>query len=386
MNKIKSAIMIGAAVLFTACVGGEKVSETETIKIGGLAPLTGSLAIYGVTTTNGANLAIDEINKNGGILGKKVEYITLDTKGDSTEAVMAYNKLIDRGVSAIIGEITSKPSLAVAEIAAQDNMPMITPTGTQVDITEAGPSIFRVCFTNPYQGKVLAVLAKERLNADTAAIMINNSSDYSDGIAKAFIEQADILGIKITAKEGYADGDKDFRAQLTKIAAEQPDVLLVPEYYEQASLIATQAREVGVKAVFIGSDGWDGITKTLDSSSYNAIENSYFTNHFSMQDTAPKIQNFLKSYKDTYNEDPSAFSALGYDAVYMVKKAVENAGSTNKEAVVDALKNIEYDGITGYLTFDEHNNPVKAVTILKIRNGEYIFDSKININRQTQFY
>ncbi len=377
MNKIKSAIMIGAAVLFTACVGGEKVSETETIKIGGLAPLTGSLAIYGVTTTNGANLAIDEINKNGGILGKKVEYITLDTKGDSTEAVMAYNKLIDRGVSAIIGEITSKPSLAVAEIAAQDNMPMITPTGTQVDITEAGPSIFRVCFTNPYQGKVLAVLAKKRLNADTAAIMINNSSDYSDGIAKAFIEQADILGIKITAKEGYADGDKDFRAQLTKIAAEQPDVLLVPEYYEQASLIATQAREVGVKAVFIGSDGWDGITKTLDSSSYNAIENSYFTNHFSMQDTAPKIQNFLKSYKDTYNEDPSAFSALGYDAVYMVKKAVENAGSTNKEAVVDALKNIEYDGITGYLTFDEHNNPVKAVTILKITNGEYIFDSKI---------
>ena len=377
MNKIKSAIMIGAAVLFTACVGGEKVSETETIKIGGLAPLTGSLAIYGVTTTNGANLAIDEINKNGGILGKKVEYITLDTKGDSTEAVMAYNKLIDRGVSAIIGEITSKPSLAVAEIAAQDNMPMITPTGTQVDITEAGPSIFRVCFTNPYQGKVLAVLAKERLNADTAAIMINNSSDYSDGIAKAFIEQADILGIKITAKEGYADGDKDFRAQLTKIAAEQPDVLLVPEYYEQASLIATQAREVGVKAVFIGSDGWDGITKTLDSSSYNAIENSYFTNHFSMQDTAPKIQNFLKSYKDTYNEDPSAFSALGYDAVYMVKKAVENAGSINKKAVVDALKNIEYDGITGYLTFDEHNNPVKAVTILKITNGEYIFDSKI---------
>ena len=377
MNKIKSAIMIGAAVLFTACVGGEKVSETETIKIGGLAPLTGSLAIYGVTTTNGANLAIDEINKNGGILGKKVEYITLDTKGDSTEAVMAYNKLIDRGVSAIIGEITSKPSLAVAEIAAQDNMPMSTPTGTQVDITEAGPSIFRVCFTNPYQGKVLAVLAKERLNADTAAIMINNSSDYSDGIAKAFIEQADILGIKITAKEGYADGDKDFRAQLTKIAAEQPDVLLVPEYYEQASLIATQAREVGVKAVFIGSDGWDGITKTLDSSSYNAIENSYFTNHFSMQDTAPKIQNFLKSYKDTYNEDPSAFSALGYDAVYMVKKAVENAGSTDKEAVVDALKNIEYDGITGYLTFDEHNNPVKAVTILKITNGEYIFDSKI---------
>ena len=168
-----------------------------------------------------------------------------------------------------------------------------------------------------------------------------------------------------------------FRAQLTKIAAEQPDVLLVQNIYEQASLIATQAREVGVKAIFIGSDGWDGIAKTLDSSSYNAIENSYFTNHFSMQDTSSKIQNFLKSYRDTYKEDPSAFSALGYDAIYMVKKAVENAGTTDKDAIVNALKNIEYDGITGYLTFDEHNNPVKAVTILKITNGEYVFDSKL---------
>lgn len=377
MNKIKSAIMIGAAVLFTACVGGEKVSETETIKIGGLAPLTGSLAIYGVTTTNGANLAIDEINKNGGILGKKVEYITLDTKGDSTEAVMAYNKLIDRGVSAIIGEITSKPSLAVAEIAAQDNMPMITPTGTQVDITEAGPSIFRVCFTNPYQGKVLAVLAKERLNADTAAIMINNSSDYSDGIAKAFIEQADILGIKITAKEGYADGDKDFRAQLTKILPTNPDVLVVPDYYEQVALITTQAREVGIKATFVGPDGWDGVAKTLDASAYGAVENSYFTNHYSLQDQSPKVQNFLKAYKEAYNEEPSAFSALSYDAAYMMKAAIEKAGTTDKQAVVDALKNLDYDGVTGHLTFDENNNPVKAVTVLKIVNGEYTFDSVV---------
>lgn len=371
-------ILAGAALLFTACGGGtEKSAESDVIKIGGIAPLTGSLAIYGVTTTNGANLAVQEINAAGGVLGKQIEYDVLDTKGDSTEAVMAYNKLIDSGMTALIGEITSKPSLAVAEIAAQDNMPMITPTGTQVDITEAGPSIFRVCFTNPYQGKVLAVLAKESLGADTAAVMVNNSSDYSDGIAKAFIEQAEKSGITIVAKEGYSDGDKDFKAQLTKIASADPDVLLVPEYYEQASLIATQAREVGMRAVFVGSDGWDGIAKTLDSSSYAAIENSYFTNHFSMQDQAPKIQQFLKAYKDTYKEDPSAFSALGYDAVYMVKNAIEKAGSTEREAVVNALKNIEYDGITGYLTFDEHNNPVKAVTILKIVNGEYIFDSKI---------
>lgn len=375
--KLMKTVMIGAAMIFAACGGEKKVPETTTVKIGGLAPLTGSLAIYGVTTTNGAELAVKEINANGGINGKQIDYIVLDTKGDATESVMAYNKLVDDKVAAVIGDITSKPTVAVAEIAAQDNMPMITPTGTQVDITEAGPNVFRVCFTNPYQGTVLATLAKERFDAQTAGILVNNSSDYSDGIAKAFTEQAEKLGINITVKEGYADGDRDFRAQLTKISTVNPDVLLIPEYYEQASLIAAQAREMGVKSIFVGSDGWDGISKTLDETAYKVIENSYFTNHFSMQDESPKIQNFIKAYKDTYKEDPSAFSALGYDAIYMMKEAIEKAGSTEKQAIVDALKGIEYDGITGYLTFDENNNPVKAVTILKIQNGEYIFDSKI---------
>ena len=375
--KLMKTVMIGAAMMFAACGGEKKVPETTTVKIGGLAPLTGSLAIYGVTTTNGAELAVKEINANGGINGKQIDYIVLDTKGDATESVMAYNKLVDDKVAAVIGDITSKPTVAVAEIAAQDNMPMITPTGTQVDITEAGPNVFRVCFTNPYQGTVLATLAKERFGAQTAGILVNNSSDYSDGIAKAFTEQAEKLGINITVKEGYADGDRDFRAQLTKISTVNPDVLLIPEYYEQASLIAAQAREMGVKSIFVGSDGWDGISKTLDETAYKVIENSYFTNHFSMQDESPKIQNFIKAYKDTYKEDPSAFSALGYDAIYMMKEAIEKAGSTEKQAIVDALKGIEYDGITGYLTFDENNNPVKAVTILKIQNGEYVFDSKI---------
>ena len=376
MKKI-NMFVVGAMMLIGGCGKSGEVAKPETIKIGGMAPLTGALAIYGVTTTNGAELAVKEINENGGILGKKIEYIMLDTKGDSTEAVMAYNKLVDEKVAGIIGEITSKPTLAVAEVAVQDNMPLITPTGTQVDITEAGPNVFRVCFTNPYQGKVLAITSKERLGADTVAVMLNNSSDYSDGITKAFIEESEKLGMKVMGVEGYSDGDKDFRPQLTKLAAMNPDVVLIPEYYEQAALIATQAREVGVKSIFVGSDGWDGIAKTLDKSSYSAIENSYFTNHFSMEDQSEKIQNFLKDYRETYKEDPSAFSALGYDAIYMMKSAIEKAGTTDKQKVVDALKGIEYDGVTGYLTFDDHNNPVKAVTVLKIENGKYIFDSKV---------
>lgn len=375
-------MLLGLSFLITAC-GGEKEATTKktdeaaTIKIGGLGPLTGPLAIYGVTATNGSKLAFEEINKNGGILGKQVEFVLFDEKGDSTEAVTAYNRLVDEGVVALVGDITSKPSLAVAEIAAQDNMPMITPTGTQFNITEAGPNVFRVCFTDPYQGVILANLAKNNLKANTVAIMVNNSSDYSDGVAEAFIKEAKRLGLKIVAKEGYAEGDKDFRAQLTKVAATNPDVLLVPDYYEQVALITTQAREVGVKSTFIGPDGWDGVAKALDSSAYGAVENSYFTNHYSVEDTNEKVQNFLKAYREKYKDEPSAFSALSYDAAYLMKDAIEKAGSTDKDAIVKAMKESDFAGVTGHLRFDEKNNPVKAVTVLKVVNGNYTFDSVI---------
>ena len=375
-------MLLGLSFLITAC-GGEKEATTKktdeaaTIKIGGLGPLTGPLAIYGVTATNGSKLAFEEINKNGGILGKQVEFVLFDEKGDSTEAVTAYNRLVDEGVVALVGDITSKPSLAVAEIAAQDNMPMITPTGTQFNITEAGPNVFRVCFTDPYQGVILANLAKNNLKANTVAIMVNNSSDYSDGVAEAFIKEAERLGLKIVAKEGYAEGDKDFRAQLTKVAATNPDVLLVPDYYEQVALITTQAREVGVKSTFIGPDGWVGVAKALDSSAYGAVENSYFTNHYSVEDTNEKVQNFLKAYREKYKDEPSAFSALSYDAAYLMKDAIEKAGSTDKDAIVKAMKESDFAGVTGHLRFDEKNNPVKAVTVLKVVNGNYTFDSVI---------
>lgn len=375
-------MLLGLSFLITAC-GGEKEATTKktdeaaTIKIGGLGPLTGPLAIYGVTATNGSKLAFEEINKNGGILGKQVEFVLFDEKGDSTEAVTAYNRLVDEGVVALVGDITSKPSLAVAEIAAQDNMPMITPTGTQFNITEAGPNVFRVCFTDPYQGVILANLAKNNLKANTVAIMVNNSSDYSDGVAEAFIKEAERLGLKIVAKEGYAEGDKDFRAQLTKVAATNPDVLLVPDYYEQVALITTQAREVGVKSTFIGPDGWDGVAKALDSSAYGAVENSYFTNHYSVEDTNEKVQNFLKAYREKYKDEPSAFSALSYDAAYLMKDAIVKAGSIDKDAIVKAMKESDFAGVTGHLRFDEKNNPVKAVTVLKVVNGNYTFDSVI---------
>ena len=370
--------VVAAALLFTAC-GGEKAGGSQggedTIKLGAAGPLTGALAIYGVSATNGTKLAIDEINKNGGILGKQIELNLLDEKGDTTEAVTAYNKLMDWGMVAYIGNVTSKPSVAVSELAAADGIPMITPSGTQFSITEAGNNIFRVCFTDPYQGEVLANLASEKLQAKTAAILINNSSDYSDGVAQAFIKKSQEMGIKIIATEGYSDGDKDFKAQLTKLLPLSPDVIVVPDYYEQDALIASQAREIGLKSQFIGPDGWDGVIKTLDSSSHNVLEGALFTNHYAIDDKNEKVQHFVTAYRNSYKDEPSAFSALAYDAVYMLKSAMEAVGSTDKEAVAKALREINFDSVTGHLTFDEHNNPIKAVTIIKIENGEYKFDS-----------
>ena len=367
----KIIAMLAGATMMMSCGANQSQEESSTIKVGGMGPLTGSAAMYGITVDKGAKLAFEEINANGGVLGKKFEYISLDEKADPIEA------LTDEGVVAILGSVTSKPTLAVAELAAQDGIPMITPTGTQINITDAGPNIFRVCFTDPYQGSTLAKFSKDKLGAKTAAIMVNTSSDYSDGIANAFIKQAEKEGIKVVAKEGYSDGDKDFKAQLTKINSENPDILVVPEYYELSALIATQAREIGMKSTFVGPDGWDGIIGALDSSSYSVVDNSYFTNHYSTEDSNEKVQSFLKKYREKYNEEPTAFSALAYDTVYVLKNAIDKAGTTDKAELTKAIKASDMDGVTGHLTFDENNNPIKAVTIIKVQDGKYIFDSVV---------
>lgn len=352
-------------------------SEGDTIVIGGLAPLTGDVAVYGTTATNGVKLAFDEINKAGGVLGKQIEYNVLDEKGDETEAVNAYNKLLSDGIVALIGDVTSKPSIAVAAEAAAEGTPMVSPTATHPDVTTYGDNIFRVCFLDPFQGKTMAKFAAENLEAKKVAVLYNTSDDYSSGIANAFKETAESLGMEVTAFEGHGAKDVDFKTQLTNISKTEPDALLIPDYYSQIALIAPQAKEVGLKATLLGADGWDGVVGTIDQGNLDVVENSYFCNHYSVKDESEKVQNFIKAYKETYNEDPSAFAALGYDAAYVMANAIEEAGSTDQAAIVDALKNTNYDGVTGSMKFDEDGNPIKAVSIIKIVNGEYIFDSVV---------
>lgn len=396
MKKLKKGIAVSLmfAMCATAMVGcggnddkqaqqtpagndGDQAPAAEVIKIGGLSPLTGDLAVYGTSNTNAANMAFKEINAAGGINGAEIAFDTQDEKGDPTEAINAYNKLVDSGVVAILGDVTSAPCAAVAEQSVADNMPCITATGTASNITTYGDNYFRVCFTDPLQGKTMATFAAENLEAKTAAVLYNVSSDYSDGLAQAFLAQAEVKGLTIVATETFSDADKDFKAQLTKISGLAPDVLFVPEYYSKVSLIANQAKEVGCEAVLLGADGWDGVMETLDASAVDVVEGAYFCNHYSADDQSDKVQNFIANYKAAYNETPNAFAALGYDAAYILADAIERAGSTDSQAIIDALASTEYEGVTGKITFDEVGDPVKSLTIIKIVEGQYTFDTTV---------
>lgn len=392
MKKMKlSVLMLAFVMLFTACGNNNAANENENVEsdeiiIGALGPLTGNVAIYGIAATNGTKIAIDEINEAGGILGKQVKLILEDEKGDAQEAMNVYNKLVEDGAVAIIGDITSGPTLAIADLANRDNMLLITPTGTQLDITEGRPSVFRVAFTDPFQGRVLAQYAKDTLGASTVGILANTSNDYSQGVKEAFMAEAENLGLEIVANESYGAADRDFRVQLTTIASQNPDVLLIPDYYETIALIAPQAREVGIESQFIGPDGWDGITaqlttglsdEGLTAEALQSVEGAIFTNHYSLDDPNENIQNFIAKYNELHGENPASFSALGYDAAYMVKQAIEEAGSTDSDAIIDAMKNINYEGLTGSIKFDENNNPVKAISMIEVNEGEYKLESVV---------
>lgn len=382
MKKILALVLAGATAmaLLAGCgsSGAGGAAGGDTIKIGTIAPLTGDLSVYGVATTNGVRMAMEEINAKGGLLGKQIELLEQDEKGDTVEAVNAYNKLKSDGMVAFIGDVTSKPSMAVAEIASGDGIPMITATGTALPITTYGPNIFRTCFTDPFQGRLMAKFAAENLGAKNVAIIYNTSDDYSTGLTAAFEEMAAVKGINIVSKQGYGADDKDFKTQLTTIAASNPDVLFVPDYYAKVALIATQARETGITGPMLGADGWDGVLTTLDAANQSVVNGCYISNHYSAMDTDEKVASFVKAYTEKYGETPNAFAALGYDTAYMLAQAITTANSTDSKAIVDALKAIEFDGVTGHITFDENNNPIKDVTILKLQDGAASFETKVS--------
>ncbi|KNF10029.1 ABC transporter branched-chain amino acid-binding protein LivK [Gottschalkia purinilytica] len=372
MIKMKKVLALGMSLvlaggMLAGC--GKKKADSNTIKIGGIAPLTGKVSVYGKATEEGYKLAIKQYNEKGGVLGKKIELKVYDDKGDNNEAINAYNKLVNNdGVDGIIGAVISSNALAIAPKAAKDGIPMITPTGTAGEITEAGNNIFRSCFTDPYQGGKIAKYATEDLKAKTAAIMYDPGNDYGVGLAKAFKETFEKSGGKVVADEGYTANDKDYKSILTKVKGKNADVLFVPDYYNTVALIGKQAKEVGIQSTLLGGDGWDGVVG-IDKES---VEGGYFSNHYAVNDPNPVVKDFVEAYKKEYNGKlPNAFAALGYDAGVTLLEAIKKAGTTDSKKVVEALKNTDLELVSGKTKFDENRNPIKPVSVIKVVNGQY---------------
>ncbi len=370
------AIVLVVAMMFgmTACSG----SGSDTIKIGVIAPLTGDVAVYGNAVNDAVKLYTDKVNAEGGIDGKQIELVVYDDKGDATEAVNAYNKLVSSDqVLAIIGDVTSTPTIAVAQASVADNIPIITGTATHLDVTSFGTNMFRACFIDDLQARTMANLAVAQ-GVTKAAVIYNASDSYSTGLRDSFKTYCDSLGVEVVADEAYAKGDVDFNAQLTNIAAANPEVIFIPEYYNTFYLIASQARAMGITATFYGVDGTDGVLE-IDGADISVFDGIYFSNHYTTDDPSEVVQNFITDYKEAYGQTPNALAALGYDAAMILFDAIKRAGvyepsAENWQSIIDALYQTDMQCVTGHITYDEGNGtPNKSTKVITIENGVYGF-------------
>lgn len=361
------------------CGNGQGSSDDAgEIVIGAIGPLSGAASTYGQSVKNGAQVFLDKVNENGGIDGKQVVLKFEDDEADPTKSINAYDKLVNQdGVKLLLGPVTSGAANAVGPNATADGVPMITPSGTETNLTTTGGEyVFRTCYIDATQGEVISKYASENLGAKTMVILYNKDSDYSIGIAEAAKAQFESNGGTVVEYISYNDGDKDFSAQLTNIKSSNPDVLVLPDYYSVVPVIADQARKIGITSQLMGGDGWD--SPELVKIGGDAVEGAVFVNHYSPDDSDPEVQEFVNSYKEKYGETPDAFAALSYSTLQLFEEAITKAGSTDGEAVKDALKNIDVDTISGNIRFDENRNPQKSVSIIKIENGEVKLETKVN--------
>lgn len=364
------------------CGGGAKQEASNEIKIGGNFELTGGVANYGKQAVNGIQLAIKQANASGGVLGKQIKLVLADNKSEAAEATNAITKLITQDkVVAVFGPATSSNTIATLQVSQDNKIPVITPTGTSEKITvdngKTRPYAFRSCFIDPLQGTIMANFASNTLKVKTAAIYIDSSSDYSKGLAQSFTEVFTKNGGKILGQEAFLQKDQDFKSTLTKIKAMNPDVVFLPAYYEEVGKIVKQAREMGMTMPFLGTDGWDD-SKVVEIAGAAPLNNTYFSSHYSSQDTDPNVVKFIEAYKKEYNQEPSVFSALGYDAGLLLIDAIKRANSTEPEKIREALeqtKNLQLS--TGMMTVDANHNPIKSAVVLEMKDGKQMFKEKI---------
>ncbi|MFA9380501.1 MAG: ABC transporter substrate-binding protein, partial [Acetanaerobacterium sp.] len=321
-------------------------SPEDTIKIGGIAPLTGDMAFYGKSVSGGIRLAVKQTNASGGVLGREIEYVEHDDENDIKKVEDAYVKLKKKKVAAILGGITTQTAVALVMRTGKDGIPIVLPSATDAEATAYGNNVFRACFTDPYQSRTMASFACETLGAKKIAILYEFSNEYSGGITAGFGKRVEMLGAEAVEYYSYSTGDTNFSVQLAKIKKSDPEVLFVPAYHRAAVLIAAQARQMGIRAVLLGADGWDGILSAADEEQRAAVEGAYFCTHYDAQGDAPPTQDFLAEYEAEYGKQPDSFAALGYDAAMVLFAAIEKTGSTDRTKISGQLAKTEYDGVT----------------------------------------
>ena len=367
-----------AADATTAAAGESTAASGEVFKIGGIGPVTGAAAVYGLAVKNGAQIAVDEINADGGINGYQIDFQFQDDEHDAEKSVNAYNTLKDWGMQMIMGTVTSAPCVAVADKTMADNMFQITPSGSSVECAQ-NPNVFRLCFSDPDQGAASATYIAENKLADKIAVIYDSSDVYSSGIYERFASEAANHGLDIVAAEAFtADSNKDFSTQLQKAKDAGADLVFLPIYYTEASLILNQANTMGYAPKFFGCDGMDGILQ-VDNFDTKLAEGLMLLTPFAADADDELTQKFVTAYKEKYGETPIQFAADAYDAIYAIKAAAEEAGITPETSVSDtcdkmkeAMLKITVNGLTGEnMTWTEDGEPHKAPKAVKVVDGAY---------------
>jgi len=388
MRGAAAAAICALALALGGCKGNTETAGPQSptgsgsvIQIGEYGSLTGATATFGTSTDRGIELAIQKANSAGGALGKQLKVDVKDDASVTEQARTDVEALVNQRVAAVLGEVASSRSLQGAPVCQAAKIPMITPSSTNPRVTEVGNYIFRVCFIDPFQGKAIGSIGTDILHAKTAAMLYDNSQDYSKGLAKYIEQSFTSKGGKIVGRYTYSSSDSDYRSQLTSIKAEHPDVIFIPGYYNDVGIIARQARQLGINVPLVGGDGWDSPELTRiagQSGGKNALDGCYFTDHFSPDEKSPIVQGFVNDYKAKYGARPDAMAALGYDAagilVDSIKRAKSIEGTALRQAIADT-KN--YQGVTGNITIGPDRNAVKAIVVIKIVNGKFTFNSRI---------
>ena len=377
--KLPLLFLILAVFAISGIISSCKNATTENeILIGEFASLTGDKATFGISSDNGLKLAVEEINQNGGVLGKQIKLISEDDQGKTNEVQTVVQKLINREkVVAIVGEVASSLSLAAAPICQQSKIPMVTPASTNPEVTNVGNYIFRVCFIDPFQATVMSKFALNSMKVKRVALLVDQKNAYSTGLADNFKRVFKEMGGEILGEQKYSAGDKDFKAQLTSLKSLNPEAIFIPGYYTELNLISIQAREIGITVPLFGGDGWES-EKLLEGKAKDALEGCFFSTHVSIEDPNPKIQDFIKKYKEKYGSTPDAMAFLSYDAGMILFDAIKRAGSTDGDKIREALANTKnFNGVTGTITINDQRNAIKPAVVMEIKDGKFTYKETI---------